>query len=88
MGEHCGGQPETGLAGQGAGRHSEGAAAYGLESAGTGVDAEYAPERAVARAVASTGTGVDTGWIRRAFGVTEPELERMVDAAGAGAGPR
>ena len=39
--------------------------------------------RAVARAIASTGTGVDTGWIRRAFGVTEPELDRMVGAAGA-----
>ena len=39
--------------------------------------------RAVARAIASTGAGVDIGWIRRAFGVTEPELERMVGAAGA-----
>ena len=39
--------------------------------------------RAVARAIATAATGVDIGWIRRAFGVTEPELERMVDAAGA-----
>ena len=39
--------------------------------------------RAVARAVASTMAGVDTAWIRRAFGVTEPELDRMVGAAGA-----
>ena len=83
VGEHRGGQPETGAAGQGAGRDSEDAAAHGLESAGTGDDAGHAPQRAVARAVASTATGVDTGWIRRAFGVTEPELERMVGAAGA-----
>ena len=33
--------------------------------------------------IASTATGVDTGWIRRAFGVTDPEIERMLDAAGA-----
>ena len=54
---------------------------------GTGPDAEPGAEpdagRAVARAIASTGTGVDTGWIRRAFGVTEPELDRMIGAAGA-----
>ena len=41
------------------------------------------PEQAVMRAIESTGTGVDTGWMRRAFAVTEPELERMLDAAGA-----
>ena len=41
------------------------------------------PERAIVRAIESTETGVDTDWIRRAFGVTEPELERMLDAAGA-----
>ena len=54
---------------------------------GTGAGAKPGAEpdagRAVARAIASTGTGVDTGWIRRAFGVTEPELDRMVGAAGA-----
>ena len=41
------------------------------------------PERAVMRAIESTDTGVDTGWMRRAFAVTDPELERMLDAAGA-----
>ena len=41
------------------------------------------PERAVMRAIESTDTGVDTGWTRRAFGVTDPEMERMLDAAGA-----
>ena len=40
-------------------------------------------ERAIARALESTETGVATGWMRGAFGVTEPELERMLDAAGA-----
>ena len=56
-----------------------------IEPLGPGLDtgAAHASERAVARAVASTVAGVDTVWIRRAFGVTEPELERMVDAAGA-----
>ena len=46
-------------------------------------DAKPDAGRAVARAIASTATGVDTGWIRRAFGVTESELERMVGAASA-----
>ena len=41
------------------------------------------PERAIARALDSTATGVDTGWMRQAFGVTEPELERLLGAAGA-----
>ena len=43
----------------------------------------HSPEQAVARVIASTETGVDAGWIRRAFGVTDPEIERMLDAAGA-----
>ena len=43
----------------------------------------HGPEKAVARALASAVTGVDAGWIRRAFGVTEPEIERMLGAAGA-----
>ena len=43
----------------------------------------HGPEKAIARALASAVTGVDAGWIRRAFGVTEPEIERMLDAAGA-----
>ena len=41
------------------------------------------PEQAVMRAIESTDTGVDTGWVRRAFAVTDPEMERMLDAAGA-----
>lgn len=41
------------------------------------------PAGAVARALASTATGVDTGWIRRAFGITDPEMNRILDAAGA-----
>ena len=41
------------------------------------------PEQAIACVIASTETGVDAGWIRRAFGVTDPEIERMLDAAGA-----
>ena len=44
---------------------------------------EHGPGQAIMRAIAATDTGVDTGWIRRAFGVTEPELERMLDVAGA-----
>ena len=44
---------------------------------------EHDPEQAVARVIASSGTGVDIGWIRRAFGVTDPEIERMLAAAGA-----
>ena len=43
----------------------------------------HEPEPAVARVIASMGTGVDAGWIRRTFGVTDPEIERMLDAAGA-----
>ena len=43
----------------------------------------HGPEKAIARAIASAVTGVDAGWIRRAFGVTEPEIERMLGAAGA-----
>ena len=43
----------------------------------------HEPEQAVARVIASAETGVDTGWIRRAFGVTDPEMERMLAAAGA-----
>ena len=49
-----------------------------LDAIGTG-----GPEQAIARAVETTATGVDTGWIRRAFGVTDPETERIIDAAGA-----
>ena len=49
-----------------------------LDAIGTG-----GPERAVARAIETTAIGVDTGWIRRAFGVTDPEMERILDAAGA-----
>ena len=59
----------------------------GLGPRQAGTDARTAeghdPEQAVARVIASTATGVDTGWIRRAFGVTNPEIERMLDAAGA-----
>ena len=59
----------------------------GLGPRQAGTDARTAeghdPEQAVARVIASTATGVDTGWIRRAFGVTDPEIERMLDAAGA-----
>ena len=43
----------------------------------------HEPEHAVARVIASAEPGVDTGWIRRAFGVTDPEMERMLAAAGA-----
>ena len=43
----------------------------------------HGPERAIARAIEATDGGVDTGWMRCAFGATEPELERMIDAAGA-----
>ena len=41
------------------------------------------PEQAVMRAIKFTDTGVDTGWMRRAFAVTDAEMERMLDAAGA-----
>ena len=43
----------------------------------------HGPERAIARAIEATDGGVDTGWMRRAFGATEPELERMIDAGDA-----
>ena len=70
------------------GRDAERAGARADEEhdpARTGVRAigRHDPEQAVARVIASTATGVDTGWIRRAFGVTNPEIERMLDAAGA-----
>ena len=38
------------------------------------------PEQAVLRAIESTAIGVDTEWMRRAFGVTGAEMERMLDA--------
>ena len=77
------GQSESDLVGREAERDGENAAARGPASAGPGACAAHASERAVARAVASTVVGVDTAWIRRAFGVTEPELDRIVGAAGA-----
>ena len=40
-------------------------------------------EQAIAGAIDSSATGVDTRWIRRAFGLTEPEMERLLGAAGA-----
>lgn len=46
-------------------------------------DVEHGPERAIMRAIATTETGVDTGWMRRAFGATEPEMERMLGVTGA-----
>ena len=49
-----------------------------LDAIGTG-----GPEQAIARAIETTAIGVDTGWIRRAFGVTDPEMARILDAAGA-----
>ena len=49
-----------------------------LDAIGTG-----GPEPAVARAIETTATGVDTDWIRRAFGLTDPEMNRILDAAGA-----
>ena len=49
----------------------------------SGPETERDREEAVTRAIESTETGVDTDWIRRSFGVTEPELERMLDAAAA-----
>ena len=68
--------------GPGAGRDS-GPDAGSDAGPDAGSDARSDSGRAVARAIATTGTGVDIGWIRRAFGVTEPELERLVGAAGA-----
>ena len=44
---------------------------------------ERDPMRAVERAIASTDAGVDAGWITRAFGVTELEMERMLTSTGA-----
>ena len=41
------------------------------------------PLSALERALDATATGVDIGWIRTAFGVTDPELERILGAAGA-----
>ena len=41
------------------------------------------PERAIVRAIASTETGVDAGWIRPAFGLTDAEMDRMLDGANA-----
>jgi len=65
---------------------TEGEAAQGPKR-GTGPDptrcSGQEPAGAVARALASAATGVDTGWIRRAFGVTDPEMNRILDAAGA-----
>ena len=47
-----------------------------LDAIGTGV-----PDRAITRAIETTETGVDTDWMRRAFGLTDPELERILDVA-------
>ena len=41
------------------------------------------PEQAIARAIETTATGVDTGWIRRALGLTDTEMDRILDAADA-----
>ena len=62
---------------------TKGAHRPGRAETGVPEPAERGPERAVARAIESSRTGVDTGWIRRAFGVTEPEIERTIGAAGA-----
>ena len=45
--------------------------------------AAYGPEGAVTRAIEIAAAGVDTGWIRCAFGVTDPEMQRLLDATGA-----
>ena len=55
----------------------------GAEAHGPGQGVERDPGRAVARAIASTEAGVDAGWITRAFGVTELEMEWMLTATGA-----
>ena len=55
----------------------------GAEAHGPGQGVERDPGRAVARAIASTEAGIDAGWITRAFGVTEIEMERMLTATGA-----
>ena len=39
--------------------------------------------QAIARALDVAATGVDDGWVRRAFGVTDPELERILGGCGA-----
>ena len=49
----------------------------------SGQDAGHGAALAIVRAIESTEIGVDTDWIRRAFGVTEPELERVLATAGA-----
>ncbi len=54
----------------------------GPERSGPEAPAE-GPAGSVGRALASTAAGVDTGWIRRAFGLTDPEVHRILDAAGA-----
>ena len=53
------------------------------EAHGPGQGVERDPMRAVERAIASTEAGVDAGWITRAFGVTELEMERMLTSTGA-----
>ena len=45
-------------------------------------DSVHEAERVIVRAIESTATGVDTDWIRRAFGVTDLELERILGTAG------
>ena len=54
-----------------------------VEAHGPGQGVDRDPGRAVARAIASTEAGVDAGWITRAFGVTELEMEWMLTATGA-----
>ncbi len=54
-----------------------------VEAHDPGQGVERDPGRAVARAIASTEAGVDAGWITRAFGVTELEMERMLTSTGA-----
>ncbi len=54
-----------------------------VEAHDPGQGVERDPGRAVARAIASTEAGVDAGWITRAFGVAELEMERMLTSTGA-----
>ena len=54
-----------------------------VEAHDPGQGVERGPGRAVARAIASTEAGVDAGWVTRAFGVTELEMERMLTSTGA-----
>ncbi len=54
----------------------------GLEQARTRPIETNSPAQATAHAIEAIETGVDTGWVRRAFGVTDPEMERILDAAG------